>query len=244
MQKHAWFLCIIFVLTSLSSVAQQNFASISFGAALPQGDYGATEDLATSGYARPGGAIKFDAGYFPVSYVGIAGSFSFGSNFAFRDSLLNDMTTHIVENAYTIQDIPGYADTHYGSGFWNYINLFMGPLFSVRASHKLYVDFRALAGLSILRPPDQDLNISYDNTEISAHTTRNMLAFGYGGSTYLRYSLNSGMALKLGADFYQSKATYEYTFEISSLTADEVPPIKSDFFLRTLELTAGLAYSF
>ncbi len=224
--------------------AQQNFASISFGAALPQGDYGRTNNLAASGYARTGGAIKFDAGYFPVSYFGIGGSFSFGSNYALRDSLLNDLITYIVENASSVIDILEDASIIYGSGFWNYINLFMGPHFSIRASQKLYFDFRALAGLSVLKSPDQELRISYPGVEIYSQTSKNKLAFGYAAGGGLRYMLNAGIALKLGVDYYQSRARFDYQFELFRNVAEDIPMVTSDFFIRTLELTAGLAYSF
>ena len=58
-----------------SGFAQQNFASISFGASISLKDYAATGDLSSNGYARTGGTIKFDGAYFPVSYLGIGASF-------------------------------------------------------------------------------------------------------------------------------------------------------------------------
>ena len=98
MKKAIYILMLLMASASMELIAQQNFASISFGASIPQGDYAATGDLSSNGYANTGGAIKFDAGYFPVSYFGIGGSFSFGSNYATRDSLLNDVITYIEEN--------------------------------------------------------------------------------------------------------------------------------------------------
>ena len=86
---------LLLALASLPVKAQQNFASISFGATLPQGDYALTGDLSSNGYASRGGAIKFDAAYFPVSYFGIGASFSFGSNYAKRDSLINDLVSYM-----------------------------------------------------------------------------------------------------------------------------------------------------
>jgi len=231
-------------LTNLPLLGQQNFASISFGATMPLGDYGLTGDLANNGYARTGGAIKFDAGYFPVSYFGIGGSFSFGSNYAVRDSLLKDMTSYIEQNASSINDIPAGAEVRYGSGFWNYINLFMGPHFSIRASQRLYFDFRGLAGFTILRLPDQELSILFDGTEVYSRTSKNKLAFGFTAGGGLRYKFNTNLALKLGADFFQSRARFDYTFDLFQGVAEDVPPVESNFLVRTLEVTAGLAYSF
>lgn len=241
MRKITW---ILLLFTSLPVFAQQNFASISFGASMPLGDYGATTDLATSGYAKTGGAIKFDAGYFPGSYFGIGGSFSFGSNYAIRDSLLKDMIMYIEENASSIIDIPEDADILYGSGFWNYISIFLGPHFAIRASQKLYFDFRALAGMSIVRPPDQELSIIFDGTDIFSQVSHNKLSFGFTAGTGLRYNLNSDIALKLGVDFFQSRARFDYSFDLFQEVAEDIPPVKSDFLVRTLELSVGLAYSF
>lgn len=244
MRRFTWIGMLFFSLLSLAVSAQQNFASISFGATLPQGEYASTGDLTSNGYARTGGAIKFDAGFFPVSYFGIGGSFSFGSNYAVRDSLIQDMVTYIEENASTIIDIPEDAEIIYGSGFWNYINLFLGPHFSVRASQRLYFDFRALAGMTVIRLPDQDLRINFDGTEIYSYTSKTKLAFGFTAGAGLRYNLNSDLALKFAADYFQSRAQYEYTFELFQGVADDIPPLTSDFFIRTVELTVGLAYSF
>jgi opacity protein-like surface antigen len=244
MRKTTGIFILLLAVGSLTVMAQQNYASISFGAAIPQGNYAATGDLSSNGYARTGGAIKFDAGYFPGSYVGIGGSFSFGSNYAKRDSLMKDIISYIEENAAGIIDIPDDAETLYGSGFWNYINLFIGPLFSIRASQKLYIEFRVLGGVSIIRPPNQELTISYDGNYIYTATSYNNVAFGWTAGGGVRYKFNDNLALKLSADFVQTKARNTYTFDLFDGIADDVPPIDAQFSIQSLEITAGLAYSF
>ncbi len=244
MQKTSLILILSLFLGCLDTIGQQNFASISFGTTIPLGDYSLANHLSDNGYARAGGSIKFDAAYFPVSYVGIGGSFSFGSNYAVRDSLLNHMTAHIEKNASSILDIPDEAEIRYSSGFWNYINLFLGPHFSLHATQNLYFDLRGLAGISILRPPDQELSIIFTGTEIYSRNSKNKLAFGFSAGGGLRYKLNTNISLKLGADFYQSRSRFDYTFDLFRGVATDVPVVKSDFLVRTLEITAGLAYSF
>ncbi len=228
---------------TLPVYGQQNYASISFGVSKPLGDYGLTGDLASNGYARTGGTIKFDAAYFPGSYLGIGGSFSFGSNYAIRDSLLQDMFTYVKENASAI-NIPDEATKTYGTGFWNYINLFIGPHYSFRASQRLYFDIRVLAGLSVLRPPDQELLITFDETQIHSAASHNKLTFGFTAGGGLRYKLNEGLALKLGVDIVRSPSRFEYNFDLSDQVAEDIPSINSDFWLTAIEVSAGLAYAF
>jgi opacity protein-like surface antigen len=242
MRKATGILILLLAGTSLQLLAQQNFASISFGATLPQGNYASTGDLSANGYASTGGAIKFDAGYFPVSYFGIGGSFSFGSNYALRDSLAKDIIAYIEDNASGPINIPEDAEILYGSGFWNYINLHVGPHFSIRASQSLYFDFRALAGFSVIRAPNKELTISYGGDFVYARSSYNNLAFGWTAGGGIRYKFNPNLALKLGIDYIQTKANNTYTF---ALVQDlGVPPLDAEFRIQVMELTVGLAYSF
>jgi opacity protein-like surface antigen len=223
---------------------QQNFASISFGTSIPLNDYAKAEDLSKNGYAKPGAAIKFDAAYFPGSYLGIGGSIGFGSNSAQKDSLMQDMIDHVLNNSQSIIDIPDYADITYGSGFWNYINAFLGPHFSVRPTNRLYIDLKFLAGLTVLRPPDQELIIIYDDTEIHTRTGRSKLTFGFTTGAGLRFKLNEDLALKFGADYFQCNANYDIEFDLFSGVAEEIEPVHASYKIQTVEVYIGLAYAF
>jgi len=243
MRKTTGIIILLLAGASMHLLAQQNFASISFGASISLDDYASTGDLSNSGYARTGGAIKFDGAYFPVSYLGIGASFGFGSNYVLRDSLVNDMVTYIEDNTSGV-DIPEDAEILYGAGFWNYFNLFIGPHFSIRASQKLYFDFRGLAGLSIIRFPDQELTITYDGNSIYNRTDHSSASFGWTAGGGIRIMLNSNIALKLSGDFVQTKSKNTYTFDLYEGIVDDVPPLDAEFYIRTVEVTAGLAYSF
>jgi opacity protein-like surface antigen len=244
MRKAIGIIILFMATASVQLIAQQNFASISFGASMSLKDYAATGDLSSNGYARTGGAIKFDGAYFPVSYLGIGASFGFGSNYILRDSLVNDMVAYIEDNVPGGVDIPEDAEILYGSGFWNYFNMFIGPHFSIRASQKLYFDFRGLAGLSVVRSPDQELTITYDGNSIYNRTDQTNAAFGWTAGGGIRIMLNSNLALKFSADFIQTKSKNTYTFGLYEGIIDDIPPLDAEFYVQTLEITAGLAYSF
>ena len=235
---------IAILLLPLLIFGQQNFAAISIGASLPIGDYGKTGDLSKNGYAKTGASIKFDAAYFPVSYLGIGGSFGFGSNIAISDSLREDMIDHVLNNSQSVIDIPDYAEIRYSSGFWNYINIFLGPHFSARPAKRLYVDLKALAGISIIKAPQQELFISFDDTEIHSRTDGSKVAFGYTAGLGFRYMLNSDLALKFGFDYFQSKANFEFKFDLFSGVAEDIEPIQASYKIQTAEIYIGLAYSF
>jgi opacity protein-like surface antigen len=241
MRKFVWVWVLFF---SASAFGQQNFASISFGACLPQGGYGLTGDLSSNGYAKTGGTIKFDAAYFPVSYLGIGGSFSFGSNYGISDSLMQDMIDYVLENASSVIEIPDDAEKLYGSGFWNNISVFLGPHFSFRAAQRLYFDVRVLGGLSILKPPDQELLISWDGNEIHSFVSNQELSFGFTAGGGLRFKLNENLALKFGVDYNQARAKFDYTFDLFDPLATDVPTLNANFFVRTVDIMIGLAYAF
>jgi len=223
---------------------QQNFAGISFGTSIPLDDYAKAGDLSKDGYARTGASIQFDAAYFPVSYLGVGGLFGFGSNHEIKDSLMQDIIDYVIQNARTVIEIPDDADITYGSGFWNYINLFLGPHLSARPTQRLYLDLRILAGISIIKPPDHELIILFDDTEIYSRVSNSKMAFGYMAGAGLRFKINNIIALKLGIDYFRSNAGFNFEFDLFKGTAEEIEPIHSSYKIKALEITAGLAYSF
>jgi hypothetical protein len=235
---------ILFVIISLPAAAQQNFVSISFGTSLPLGNYGSTGSLDINGFASPGGVIKFDAGYYPVTYLGFGATFSFGSNYAVRDSILSSMVRYIEANSVILQQIPDDAEIIYATSFWNHIDLLVGPVFSVRLSKRLYLDFRALFGPTVFRPPGEELRILFDDSELRSSLASNLLLFGVNGGTGLRIKLNDAISLKLGAEYYRSRARFPYEFSLLGDMPDNIPPLEADLLIQTIELSAGLAYSF
>jgi opacity protein-like surface antigen len=157
---------------------------------------------------------------------------------------MQDMIEYVMENATSVVEIPDDAEKLYGSGFWNNISLFLGPHFSFRATQRLYLDLRVLGGLSILRPPDQELLISWDGNEIHSVVSNHELSFGFTAGGGLRFKLNDNLALKFGVDFNQARAKFDYTFDLFDPLASDVPPLNANFFVRTLDIMIGLAYAF
>jgi opacity protein-like surface antigen len=96
----------------------------------------------------------------------------------------------------------------------------------------------------VIRPPDQGLNILFDGTEIYSRTSNHKISLGITAGTGLRYMLNSSIALKLGVDYSRARSGFDYSFGVSSGAAADIPVVESEFLVRNIELSAGLAYSF
>ncbi len=234
----------IILFVPATTAAQQNFASISFGGSLPMNSYSETGDLASKGYASPSGAIKFDAAFYPVSYLGIGTTASFGSNYALKDSLLNDMLGHIEQTGALDGPIPGSAGVFFGSGFWNYLNLMAGPNFTFRPTKRLYFDFRGLVGLTILIPPQQEMRLVLTDQEVRAGLSGTNLSLGYTAGMGIRYRLNTGIAVRLAADYFRSRTSMDYYFKLIENSTRDLQGVDASFAVETLELSAGLAYYF
>ena len=76
--------------------------------------------------------------------------------------------------------------------------------------------------MTVLRAPDQDLRINFDETSIYTNASGSKLGFGFTAGGGLRINLNSDLALKLSADYFQTKAKFVYTFDLFRDVADEV----------------------
>ena len=84
----------------------------------------------------------------------------------------------------------------------------------------------------------------FDGTEIHSAVSNHKLSLGITAGGGLRFDLNNALALKLGVDFTQARARFEYTFDLFSGMAENVPHVETDFYVRTLDLMVGLAYAF
>ncbi|MEZ5069718.1 MAG: outer membrane beta-barrel protein [Bacteroidales bacterium] len=220
--------------------SQQNFSSFSFGGSLPLGDFRGMNELPIQGFARPGTSIKFDGGYFPGSYLGIGASFSFSSHTVDADSLFSQIVRYVKQNV----DFSALEGTEFDheTGFWNAISLFLGPLYSVRASQRLYLDFRVLAGPTVVRVPEQTLRFSTGGGQVYTRIQDEGIFFGTTGGAGFRYRINERVALKGGLDFFRvssrSTARYEAFFEVLGA----IPDLERKMTLQTLDFSLGLAY--
>ena len=72
----------------------------------------------------------------------------------------------------------------------------------------------------------------------------NILTLGVNGGTGLRIRLNDAISLKLGAEYFRSRARFQYRFSIFRDVPEDIPPLDAELPVNAIEISAGLAYSF
>lgn len=233
-----------FLLLPLSALAQDSYLSIGLGAALPRGEFAATENITGSGYAFSGFAIEIDGTYFPGSVFGIAGMLGFGSFYTDQDAYLDNLEYSIISGGNLIGFTwPSDEEIDYNAGFWNYINFLAGPELSL-SFWRLQLGLKGLGGVSVLISPKRELEYADAANNFSALTKGTDLSFSYlyGGS--LMYRLRSGTALRLSADYITTKADYKYSFAAETPLSDYEENASLSTAVESLQLLIGLTYTF
>ena len=216
---------------------QRSYLGLSFGASLPSEEFAKTSLAEDGGYALTGFIIEFSGAYVFDYYFGIAGTFTFSSNPPDRDQLKQDLIDAITDP--TIP--PEIEEVIFNHGSWMYSNLMVGPFFTIPIAF-MNLDFRAVAGLSVLLSPPWELTVH--TTEETYFTTRHgsTASFAYMLGTGIRFNINSNYAIRLGGDYFHSKPT----FSVDEDSAAGAATGKStyDMSVGTINLNVGIAYKF
>jgi len=235
---------LLFVLTSVSVLAQDSYLSIGLGAALPQSDFATDNTLMESGYALSGFAIEIDGTFFPGSVFGISGMMGFGSFYTKQNEFYNNLTSYV----YDRDDLQGFAMptqdmADYSIGFWNYINFLAGPELSV-PFWRVQLGLKVMGGASMLISPKREFNYIHnmDNLNVSTKGNDLSLSYLYGGS--LMYKLRSGTALRVSADYLTTKASFNFNFAADTPLSDIDESTKNTIDIQSLQLLVGLSYTF
>lgn len=234
----------ILLLLPVAVIAQDSYLSIGLGAALPKGEFSSTENITGSGYAFSGFAIEIDGTYFPGSIFGISGMLGFGSFYTDQDEYIDNLESSIISGG----NLPGFAwpadeAIDYTAGFWNYINFLAGPELSV-SFWRLQLGLKGMGGVSVLISPKREIEYSgsVDNFSASTKGSDLSLSYLYGGS--LMYKLRSGTALRLSADYLNTRADFKYSFIAETPVNDYIEASTYSTEIKSLQLLIGLTYTF
>jgi opacity protein-like surface antigen len=235
MRKIAFSIILGGLLTT-SLYAQRSYLGLSFGASLPSEEFAKKNLAEDGGYALPGFVIEFSGAYIFDYYFGIAGTFTFSSNPPDRDQLQKDLI-----DAITGPVPPEIEDVIFNHGSWMYSNLMAGPFVTIPIAF-INLDFRAVAGLSILLSPPWELTVK--TTEETYFTSRSgsTASFAYMLGTGIRFNINSSYAIRVAGDYFHSKPTFSVNEDSGVGGATEKSTY--DMSVGTVNLSLGIAYRF
>lgn len=235
--------CILFL--AFNARAQESYLGFSLGTSLPRGDFASAESLFGDAYAIPGFTVNFEGYYFPIQFLGIGGALGFGSLYAENENYLD----HLLEYAWTQNEIPVFGsqpvadDVIFESGFWNYVNLMIGPEISVPFG-RFQAGIHGLAGLTMAFYPKRELFYEEGSNTLETSTKGPSAAFAYSYGASLLYKSRSGTGLKLSADYLSSGASYDFKMDVVSSTNEYSLTRSEDIDLEALSICVGFFYIF
>jgi len=245
MKKNILILLILAFSISMNVNAQKSYLGFSLGTSIPMGDLASSNDLFTNGYAIPGFTVFFEGYYFPVPVIGIGGALTFGSLYADSDVYLEDL----IEYAYTQSEIPMFGDppmkeeVGLESGFWNYVNLMVGPELSVPFG-PFQAAVHGLAGITFGFYPKREFYYAegLNTLEILAKGSSAAFAYSVGGS--LLYKGRSGTGIKVSTDYLTSKVSYDLNMDVLNNSVEYDLNKPSEVDIEALSITIGFFYVF
>lgn len=238
---------IIFIMLAMTVglvSAQDHYLNIGLGRGIPQKDFGETSDLFSSGYSLPGFVVEIEGAYFPISVIGISGMAGFGSLYSDWDSYY----VNLAEYANGRSDLPGFVfpakeNMNATTGFWNYINILVGPEIAVPI-YRFQIGLRAMGGTTVVVSPKRSIEFSDALTDVSINTqgAKFSLTYLYGGS--LMYKLRSGTALKVSADYLTTKGAYDFDFMVETPVSNINESSRKKVDIEVFQVMIGLCYTF
>ena len=241
---------IVFCFFVFTGFGQNGFMSLSMGASIPVGDFADTVDLYKNGFAGTNFVLNFDGAYFFTTYLGIGGTFSFGSNYGGGENLQNRITEEIPKQISIWKTkFPGLSipfDTVYNFniGQWNYVNLMVGPQISILLNN-IGLDFKVLGGLSFITSPGREVTLQLTNGEFSSYQENRQLNFGYILGSGFRFGVGRSTAIRLSADYFYSKSSFEIknAYQTNG-THDDLPSDEYKLAINSIHVALGIAYNF
>ncbi len=218
--------------------SQRSYLGLSFGASLPSEEFAKKSLAEDGGYALPGFVIEFSGAYVFDYYFGIAGSFTFSSNPPDRDQLEKDLIDAITGPGPVP---PNIEQVIFNQGSWMYSNLMAGPFLTVPIGF-INLDFRALAGLSILLSPPWELTVRTAEETYFTKRSGSTAGFAYMLGTGIRFNINDHYALRISGDYFHSKPTF--SIDEDSAAGSAAGKSTYDMSVGTINLNVGIAYKF
>lgn len=221
---------ILFALICGSLKSQDNYMSLSFGGAVPLGDFSLSNDLQTDGYAETGFLAEYTGVFYRNEFLGLVGSLSIATVGVNTERVLSDLDD--LRPVVTDPDV----DSLYQVGKWDVFSLKLGPQFTCPVGI-LSFDVYCLAGLYMVNTPGLSISgVKEEEVFYDLSWTDQKLTLGFEAGINVRISLSDVYGIKLFAG-YQHTAL---NGEINSTTSDETSSYTPKIDLFTTGI--GLIY--
>lgn len=212
MKKIAVFFIII--VFSLSVYAQSDtwYFSFSMGGSWPGGSFSQTNiNNKESGYAKNGFALLLDATYPLSDHWGLKGMTLISTNPVDRASQGAELEARM--NAVSIAVAEADRDfLSLRANAWMWNALLAGPVYTININH-VFWDLQLLGGMNVAYLPQQKLQYEKPASNwfyLDRNTTTTNVSYGVLAGTALRFPVSDRLNLRVGLDYYQSKATIHY----------------------------------
>ncbi len=214
-----WIITWCLALLSCTMVSAQQTSNqkwtlaLSAGPSFPVGSFGA-KDLnkdPEAGLANVGLNFNLQLGYYFEKNFGLVGTFLYSK--------------------YTL-DNSALGLTNVSTDHWQYYGMLVGPLFSLEAGKRFWVDFKFLIGVTNVNSPV----FSASNSVIVNEDWAAAFTFQVGASA--RYDLNQNLFLVLNTGFVGMKPTFKLTEPTGNTT------VEAEQKVSAIDVTAGIGVRF
>ncbi len=231
--KKTFLLIFLFIPILLS--AQYNYMALNFGLSKPLGNYAASNNLSSNGFAYTGMTGDCSGVYYLKKWFGIAGDIKYTSN------TINDQKVKNLLNE-EIPVLSPNSDTTitYSIGYWKHVSFLVGPQFTL-SKGIFSADFYATGGLSIVMNPSININLIIGTESFTYSTSPQYARFGFDIGTSLRFRINDKFGIRFFGSYFQTsgKGNIENELPLASRQVD----FKSYASLvQTLNFGIGIIY--
>jgi hypothetical protein len=187
------------------------YFSFNLGGSWPVGEFaGNTSGDLKSGYAQNGFSLSLDAVY-PVSEnISLKGMVFLNNNPVDKLAIYNQLVNRMVQYFPIEATDEQFITMTVNPWVWN--GILAGPVYTITFK-KLLWDFQVMGGLNVAYLPQQKL--IYDNPGNNWHYIHQNLnsvnvSYGLMAGTAVRYPVSDKIYLRLGVDYYNSRASLKY----------------------------------
>ncbi len=241
----------VFIVLSISVYSQSVdwYFSFSMGGSRPVGTFLKTDiDNSESGYAKNGFALMLDAVYPLSNHWGLKGMALMSTNPVDRNWLGTKLETRMQTFYPVIEEADRqYLSLRANSWMWN--ALLAGPVYTINFD-RIYWDFQVLVGMNVAYLPQQKLLYEKPANNwfyLDRNTSTINVSYGLLAGTAIRFPVTDRINLRVGIDYYCSKARVQYeqirvTKEVSSDTTEKLGNGSADIPIEMISATVGFVY--